>query len=194
MQQILDEYFGGSKINKDINPDEAVAYGAAVYAGVLSGVEAALPLMLLDVCPFTLGIETTGGVMTKLIGRGSIIPARESKIFSTTVDNQPVVLIKVYEGERAMTKDNHLLGSFELTGIPPAPRGVPQIEVTFEVDADSILKVSAQDKVAGRSENITITKKSRLSQAEGERMVEESQRYIKEDNDSRERVEAKNST
>ena len=193
VQQLLEDYFGGKKASKNINPDEAVAYGAAVQAGILSGESGAEDLVLVDVCPLTLGIETTGGVMTKLIPRNTVIPTRKSQIFSTAADNQPVVLIQIYEGERSLTKDNNLLGKFELTGIPPAPRGVPQIEVTFEIDANGILKVSAQDKVAGKSESITITNdKGRLSKEEIERMVEEAEKYAEEDKSTRERIEAKN--
>ncbi|KAF9005393.1 hsp70-like protein [Cyathus striatus] len=160
VQQLLKEYFGGKEPSKGINPDEAVAYGAAVQG--------------VDVCPLTLGIETTGGVFTKLIARNTVIPTRKARcIFSTAADNQPTVLIQVFEGERSLTKDNNLLGKFELTGIPPAPRGVPQIEVTFEIDANGIMKVSAADKGTGKSETITIkNEKGRLSQEEIDRMVE----------------------
>ena len=193
VQQLLEDYFGGKKASKNINPDEAVAHGAAIQAGILSGEAGTEEIVLVDVCPLTLGIETTGGVMTKLIPRNTVIPTRKSQIFSTAADNQPVVLIQIFEGERSMTKDNHLLGKFELTGIPPAPRGVPQIEVTFEIDANGILKVSAQDKVAGRSESITITNdKGRLSKEDIERMVEEAEKFAEEDKINSERVEAKN--
>jgi endoplasmic reticulum chaperone BiP len=193
VQQLLEEFFGGKKASKNINPDEAVAYGAAIQAGILSNQEGMEDLVLVDVCPLTLGIETTGGVMTKLIGRNTVIPTRKSQIFSTAADNQPVVLIQIFEGERSLTKDNNLLGKFELAGIPPAPRGVPQIEVTFEIDANGILKVSAQDKAGGRSESITINNdKSRLSQDEIDRMVSEAEKYAEEDKKNRERIEAKN--
>ncbi|KAG7447251.1 heat shock protein 70 [Guyanagaster necrorhizus] len=194
VQQLLKEYFGGKEPSKGINPDEAVAYGAAVQGGILSGAEGTADVVLVDVCPLTLGIETTGGVFTKLIPRNTVIPTRKSQIFSTAADNQPTVLIQVFEGERSLTKDNNLLGKFELSSIPPAPRGVPQIEVTFEIDANGIMKVAAADKGTGKSESITITnEKGRLSQEEIDRMVAEAEKFASEDEAQRKRIEALNS-
>jgi heat shock protein 1/8 len=195
VQQLLSDYFNGKELNKSINPDESVAYGAAVQAAILNGdnSECLNELVLLDVCPLSLGIETAGGVMTVLVPRGTTIPTTKEQTFSTYADNQPGVNLQVYEGERSLTRDNNLLGKFELTGIPPMPRGVPQIKIKYEIDANGIMQVSASESSTGKTSKITITNdKGRLSKEEIERMIKEAEKFKDEDENNKKKLEAKN--
>jgi len=194
VQQLIKDFFNGKEPNRGINPDEAVAYGAAVQGGILGGqaTEETKDLLFIDVTPLTLGIETVGGVMTKIIPRGTVIPAKKTQQFTTHQDQQTTVTISVFEGERALVKDNHELGKFDMSGIPPAPRGVPKIDVTFEIDENSILTVSAHEQGTGKQESISITNdKGRLTKEEIERMVADAEKFADEDKVIKEKIDAK---